>query len=485
MAFTNFLSYDAVISSVRNHTLTWCCVLLAFIGYIVLNRPRKSSRPPRKQRTPEEVEALIAKFNPEPIHTTLSKSQQRNLSNELIITKSDVTRVTVNGQENVLHASRTNYLGMSGNKRISDVAAETLKKYGVGACGPRGFYGTIDVHLFLEHRIAKFVGTAECILYSSSFCTISSAIPAFSKRGDLVICDRGVSHAAMTGVLLSRSNAHYFNHNDMADLERVLKETMPVDKKKKLVRKFVVVDGLYYNYGDICPLKEIMALKEKYHFRLILDESHSIGVLGKTGRGVCEHAGVSPHEVEIITGALGNAFGGGGGFCCGDRNVVYHQRLNGSGYIFSAAMPPFLAACAEEAIDILDADTTRLETLAKNTDLFTAHFRKRNDGASVAHFGLEVTSAPESPVVHLRLDQSVLPTNNRDEEEDILEEICQHCLKSSNVLISRAKYIDAEAFPPPPSIRVCISAAMTTSDLDEIVEALKKATDVAVKVHNK
>jgi len=374
--------------------------------------------------------------------------------------------------EGVLHLARNNFLGMSGNKELENVAEQTMHKYGIGSCGPRGFYGTIDVHLLLEKKIAEFMRMEDAILYSSSFCTVSSAIPAFSKRGDLLICDKGVSHAVQTGVLLSRSRVFFFKHNDLDDLERILKETMPKDKSD-LVRKFVIIESLYYNYGDIAPLKQIMALKEKYCFRLIMDECYSVGVLGKTGRGLCEHAGVDPNEIEILTGALSNAFGAGGGFCCGSKQVVYHQRLNSSGYVFSASLPPFLAACAQASLDLLDKNPELLTSLAAKVVRFHAVLKTVP--------GLVITSDVLSPVIHIRLAKS---TGSRDTDEDALEAIVQHALDHDKVFLTRAKYIDNEKFPPPPSIRVCLNATMLDSDVDATGVAIKNAVKTVLSAYN-
>lgn len=425
-----------------------------------------------------DVDEFVAEWTPEPLPTELSKEQQRNLK-ELVISESGVTHVTVNGKPDVLHLARCNFLGMSGNPKLNEVAEKTMRKYGVGSCGPRGFYGSIDTHIFLEHRISKFLESEDAILYSSSFCTISSAIPAFSKRGDIIICDKGVTHSIQTGITLSRSTVHYFNHNDMADLERVLIETMPTHPKK-LVRKFLVVEALYYNYGDMCPLKEILALKDKYKFRIFLDESTSFGVLGKTGRGLTELLGVDRKQIEVLTGALGNAFGAGGGFCVGDKMNIYHQRLNGSGYVFSASLPPFLSACAETAIDLLDENPTLVHTLHANTKQFHSKWRelaeRKAAGADKGDLGLEITSLVESPVILLRLTPS-RQTGTRDSDEDRLQAICDHMLEHSNILISRAKYIAKEMFIPPPSLRVCMNAALEPRHVDNAVEALRKAVE--------
>lgn len=414
-----------------------------------------------KKYTPEQEAEIIAKWKPLPLRTQLTSSQLRN-EKELIITKSSTTRVTLNGVDDIIHAGRANYLGMSGNAEVNKIAEETMRTYGVGSCGPRGFYGTIDVHLDLEKKISTFMNTDDAILYSSGFATVSSAIPAFSKRGDLIICDESVSYPISAGIILSRSNVRYFKHNDVKDLERILQETMP-KSKKELVRKFVVIEALYYNYGDIAPLKEIMALKNKYFFRIIMDETHSIGVLGKTGRGLCEHTGVKQKDIDILTGSLSYAFGGAGGYCVGSRHVVYHQRLNGAGYCFSASMPPYLTVSAHKAMEMLERDHEKLlPTLRKK--IATLHSGLKQIP------GLKVEGDLLSPVIHVRLAKSL---GTRDDDEDILEAIVDYAIKRHKVFLTRAKYVDTERNTPPPSIRVCVNAAFDESELLAIISAIR------------
>lgn len=213
-------------------------------------------------------------------------------------------------------------------------------------------------------------------MFSSGYATISSAIPAFAKRGDLLICDKGISHALQTGVLLSRSNTFWFKHNDVEDLERVLIEVEKHQIAKHMnmdrppVRKFLVLEGLYPNYGDIAvrrcscvllllltpcseqPLARFLELRKRHCFRVILDDSFGMGVLGTTGRGTFEHQGLDASAIDILTGSMANALGSVGGYCAGKREMVYHQRLNAAGYVFSASSPPYLLVATSAAMNM-------------------------------------------------------------------------------------------------------------------------------------
>lgn len=170
--------------------------------------------------------------------------------------------------------------------------------------------------------------------------------------------DEGVNDAVLAGVNLSRARIIFFKHNDMADLERILREVVATDRRRGLdgthQRRYIVVEGIYRNYGDVCPIAAVVQLKRQFKFRIVLDECISFGVLGSGGRGVTEHAGVSFRDADIFLGAMNSSLASVGGFCAGMREVVDHQRLSGAGYCFSAAAPPFTAAAADEALKIME-----------------------------------------------------------------------------------------------------------------------------------
>ncbi|GAM22010.1 hypothetical protein SAMD00019534_051850 [Acytostelium subglobosum LB1] len=446
--------------------------MLLFIVYLLTKRPFKPRHTDALSKAEEEE--LLREWRPIPLAPKLTPMMIRNSKNNITITEaSNATHVTVNGQENVLNLARSNYLGFIGNSEIQADAEKTIRKYGVGACGPRGFYGTIDVHLDLEKRLGEFLKyPCPAILYSSGYATVSTTIPSFSKIGDIIIADKCISQPIQVGLALSRSRLHYFNHNDIKDLTRVLEQTQTHGEKGKITRKFVVLEGIYYNTGDLCILPQIMALKDKYKFRIIIDESHSIGVLGKTGRGITEHFGINQNDIEITTASLANSFSSGGGFCVGDEKVVTHQRLNCVGYVFSASLPPFLATSATKAIDLLERDPALLTKLSNNIEFIFKQLQDIN--------GLQLFGSPLSPVLHLRV-QATHSTGNRDQDEDLLEQIVVESL-NKGLLITRAKYVDTEKFLPEPSIRLCVNAALTQDHMRFAASTIK---EVASKVFTK
>lgn len=240
--------------------------------------------------------------------------------------------LALSGGKVVTNLASANFAGLAGNERIKEKAVECLKRYGVGSCGPSGFYGTFgerlryvlsfrdmltvsgtspDVHMELERDLAVFLKVPSAIIYAHDFSTISSVIPSFSKRGDIIVADRGVNFAVQKGIQISRSTVRWFEHGDYEGLERVLEGIHKEDKKYKrnptASRRFIITEGVFENDGSMVNLPKIvsldgtviagaadsdpplqMELKLKYKYRLILDESWSFGIVGKTGRGVTE-----------------------------------------------------------------------------------------------------------------------------------------------------------------------------------------------------
>ncbi|XP_041346963.1 serine palmitoyltransferase 1-like, partial [Gigantopelta aegis] len=225
-------------------------------------------------------------------------------------------------------------------------------------------------HLRIEERIAKFTGREEAIVYSFGFAAIASAIPAYSKRTDIIFCDEGMGFPTQKGLVASRSQIKYFKHNDMLDLERLLKEKEKFDlknpNKAKKIRKFIVAEAIYMNYGDLVPLPKLVEFRKRYRIPIILEESLSFGVLGATGRGAVEHFQLTVKDVDLICVLMSLSMANMGGFCAGKSFVIDHQRLSGAGYCFSASLPPLLTTAAIEALDTMDKSPEIFEKPREN-----------------------------------------------------------------------------------------------------------------------
>lgn len=340
-----------------------------------------------------------------------------------------------------------------------------MRHYGCGACGPRGFYGTTHLHLQCEDHLAQFCNTKSAILYSFGPATANSTIPAFCKRGDLVVVDEAVNFSIMSGVRLSRAQVITFRHNDISHLHEVLKQVVAEDVKHPNIantqRRIIIVEGLYLTTGNIAPLPEIVALKDRYLFRLMLDDSLSLGVLGNSGRGALQHFNLPPSCVDIKTADLGNAIASVGGFCVGNEDVVDHQRLSGAGYCFSASQPPFLAAAVIAALHIIvEEGNSLVADLRRNVALFrTAMNLERIPWIMEGH--------ALSPLIHIRcLRHDVAP--------HVFTDIQKLCL-DAGVLVNRPVYAVSDTNAPKPSIRITISAAHTPEMIETAANVIREA----------
>ena len=294
---------------------------------------------------------------------------------------------------------------------------QTLRTYGVGPCGPPGFYGTQDIHLKTEADIAAHLGTPACIVYAQAFSTVSSVIPAFSKRGDVIVADRRVNYAIRKGMQISRSTVRWFAHNDLEDLARVLAAVAREQAGKPLTRRFIVTEGLFEDVGDLPHLPAIVELKLRYKCRLILDETWSYGVLGRTGRGLSEHQNVDVADVDMLIGSLAGPLCAGGGFCAGTDEVVEHQRISALAYTFSAALPAMLATTASETINLVQTVPELLAQARENTRLMWAQLDPRSEWVMC-------TSVPENPMMILVLKPEVVASKRLTvaDQEQLLQD---------------------------------------------------------------
>jgi serine palmitoyltransferase len=439
--------------------------LAVVIWYLVQDRQSLQRQRRAERLTEKEVEELVEEFEPAPLLTPSKKFRENDLDTHVpVVTSLPAAEILVDGKA-VTNLATTNFLGLVENAALQEEAAKAVKKYGVGSCGPRGFYGTIDVHLDLEKRLSEFLGTEQTCVFSSAYATMSSIIPTFASRGDLVIADERASHATKMGLLLSRSDVFYFKHNDMGDLRRILDSVRAEDQRtqRPLTRRFIVVEGLYRNTGQIVPLPDLLQLKEQYCYRVILDDSCALGVLGAAGRGTCEHYRVPIDSVDMVAGDLGNSLASVGGFLAGPYAIVSHLRLNASGYVFSASSPPFLMRAATVALELLEQKPELVKRLEKNVRFM----REALKGVSNR---LDIGGDPLSPLIHLRLRE---PSARRVDDEARLQRMVDRAL-AQGVALTRAAYSSEEPRVPPPSIRLVVSAAHEEKRLKEAAAVLRR-----------
>ncbi|KAL7189118.1 hypothetical protein ACSBR1_038897 [Camellia fascicularis] len=249
-----------------------------------------------------------------------------------------------------------------------------------------------------------------------------SAIPSFSKKGDIIVADKGVHWGIQNGLYLSRSTIVYFKHNDMESLQSTLEKVTVENKRAKKLKRYIVVEAVYQNSGQIAPLDKIIRLKKKYRFRVLLDKSNSFGVLGSSGRGITEQYGVPIEKVDIITASMEHSLATEGGFCVGSVRVTAHQRLSSSGYVFSASLPPYLPTAAITVIDVLEENPDLITKLNKNIVVLC-------QGLSNI-YSLKIVSDVKSPIVFLGLKNS---TGSLKSDSQLLEHIAEQVLKKDSV----------------------------------------------------
>jgi len=271
-------------------------------------------------------------------------------------------KVLVHGREMGMYASYS-YLGLVGHPRINAAAKSAVDKFGTGTNGVRMLAGTLSIHTELEETIAEFRDAEAAITYTSGYATNLSVISTLMGRGDYVISDK-MNHASIVdGCQMSGAEFRRFNHNDMENLEHRLRK-VPAG-----AAKLVVADSVFSMDGDVLDLPRVVALCKKYHAWLMIDEAHSVGVLGKTGRGIEEHFGMRS-VIDIKMGTLSKTIPSVGGYVAGKKEMIQYLRHASRAYIFSAALPPAQAAAANESFKVMLDEPWRLEKLTANANQF-------------------------------------------------------------------------------------------------------------------
>lgn len=279
------------------------------------------------------------------------------------------SKVKVRGRIMQMYASYS-YLGLIGHPRINAAAKAAVDRYGTGTHGVRTLAGTLDVHNELEETIANFKGTETAITYTSGYATNLTVVSTLLGRHDYVFSDR-LNHASIVdGCMMSGAKFVRFKHNDLNDLERVLEEA-PAS-----AAKLIIADSVFSMDGDIIDLPRIVELSRKHHAWLMIDEAHSIGVLGKTGRGIEEHYGMEG-VIDIKMGTLSKTIPSVGGYVAGNHDMINYLRHASRAYIFSAALPPAQAAAANEAFKVILDEPWRIEKLTANGTQFIKGLQSR------------------------------------------------------------------------------------------------------------
>ena len=291
------------------------------------------------------------------------------------------TEVVIDGKRLIMIGSN-NYLGLTTHPKVRQAAIDAIREYGTSCTGSRFLNGNLKMHKELEARLAAYVQKEAALVFSTGFQSNLGAISALVGRNDVVITDREDHASIIDGCRLSYGEMKRFRHSDMADLERVLAASGDVGK-------LVVVDGIFSMGGDIAPLPQIIPLCQKYGARLMVDDAHSIGVLGG-GRGTGIHFGMND-GVDLIMGTFSKSFASLGGFLAGDEEVIHYIQHTARSLIFSASMPPSNAAAVLAALDVMESEPERIERLWAIT-------RKMREGYQQLGFNIGKSETPVIPI---------------------------------------------------------------------------------------
>jgi len=276
--------------------------------------------------------------------------------------------VVINGKRTVMIGSN-NYLGLTSDPRVISSARKALDKYGTGCSGSRYLNGTLDLHVELERRLAEFLKKEDVLTFSTGFQTNLGIISAIAGRNDYIICDNANHASIIDGCRLSFAKLVKYEHNDMQDLERVLNNIS--DSHGKII----ITDGVFSMEGDICNLPGIVSLAKKYGARVMIDDAHGLGLMGKHGRGTAEYFGLED-EVDIIMCTFSKSLASLGGCVAAKEDVIHYIKHVSRPFIFSASIPPANAAAALEAINILDAEPERVSRLWDNAHYMREGFKR-------------------------------------------------------------------------------------------------------------
>jgi len=353
------------------------------------------------------------------------------------------SEVTINGKTMIMIGSN-NYLGLTGHPKVIEAAKKAIDKYGTGCTGSRYLNGTLDIHVELEERLARFMKREKVLCFTTGHQSNQGAISALLSKNDMVFTDRADHASIVDGCRLSFGKVKKYRHNDMDDLERVLESEIEND-----AGKLIVTDGVFSMEGDIVKLPRMIELAKKYKTRIYIDDAHSVGVLGKHGRGTAEHFGMED-QIDLSMGTFSKSFASVGGFIAGEADVIDYIKHFARSLIFSASPPPASVATVLACLDILEAEPERLEMLWKNTKKMHAGFKE---------LGFN-TGLSETPIIPIKIGA----------DED--------CFAFWKLMFENGVFANPAISPAVPPgeaiIRTSYMATHTEEELDKVLDIFSK-----------
>ena len=356
------------------------------------------------------------------------------------------TEIMMEGKKTIMIGSN-NYLGLTSNEEVKQAGIEALKKYGSGCSGSRFLNGTLDIHIKLEEELAEFLNKEAVMTFSTGFQSNLGIISAIAGRSDVIVGDKENHASIYDACRLSYATLRRFEHNDMEDLENVLKS---IDESKGIL---IVTDGIFSMSGDICNLPEIVRLAKKYGARVMVDDAHGLGVLGKHGRGTAEHFGLED-EVDIYMGTFSKSLASLGGYMAAKRDVVEYVKHVSRPFIFSASITPASVACARASLKIIKEHPERIQALRDISNYMREGLRK-------AGIKFYETTTP------------IIPIYTYEDEKAFL---------ACKLLLERGVYVNPVISPATPVgqslLRTSYTATHTKEQMDIAIKNIKEVLEI-------
>lgn len=311
--------------------------------------------------------------------------------------------VTMRGKKIIMLGSN-NYLGLTSHPKVVETTIKAIKEYGTGACSSRILTGTTSLHTKLEKKLAEFKGTEDAVVFSTGFMTMMGTIATITGAGDIILSDE-LNHASIVeGCRLSKAQVKIYHHNDMTSLEEELSRCVPS------ANKLIVTDGVFSMKGTVANLPEIKMLADKYDAKIMVDDAHGTGVLGANGHGTLEHYNMEG-EIDLVCGTFSKSLGTIGGFTGSKCDVVTFLKLNSRSFIFTASLPPSVAATVLACLTVIEEEPVLLQKLHDNIDFMKKGLREMG-------FVLEETVTPIIPVL-INDDEKAFKMTGQLEEEGV------------------------------------------------------------------
>jgi glycine C-acetyltransferase len=384
---------------------------------------------PATQSPLQYLDEALAQLERDGLHRSLRLLQGEQLP-----------RARFDGKD-VINLSSNNYLGLTTHPKMREAAIQAVRTLGVGSGSVRTIAGTMDLHMELERRIAAFKKTEASVVFQSGFAANAGTVSALLGKGDLILSDE-LNHASIIdGARLSRADIKVFPHRDVSALERLLDET------REVKRRLVITDGVFSMDGDIAPLPKIAALARAHGAIMMIDDAHSSGVLGRSGRGTVDHFDVHG-QVDVQVGTLSKAIGVLGGYVCGSKSLIDFLYHRARPFLFSTSHPPAVAAACLTAFDVLEEEPERIERLWVNTKRFKAGLKR---------LGFD-TGSSETPITPIMVGEA------------------DRAMRFSDRLFERGVFAQGIGFPTVAKgrarLRTIVTATHSDEDLDRALSIL-------------